>query len=146
MNTPISLLLREKVSDVYSVNSESSVLEAVHEMNRLRIGCVVVVNEQNRLVGIFTERDVLQRVVAVRASPSETKIVDVMSTEVETVTGHTTVEEAMVAMTQRRHRHLPVMEDGDIIGLVSIGDITRWISRENRDEADSLREYITGVY
>jgi len=134
------------VSGVYSVYSEIVCFRSSprNESHSDRMG--VVVNEQNRLVGIFTERDVLQRFVAARDFSSETKVVDVMSTEFETITANTKLEEAMVAMTQRRHRHLPVMEDGDIIGLVSIGDITRWISRENRDEADSLREYITGVY
>ncbi len=143
MTNPISTLLRLKDSKVHSITSESTVLEAVHEMNRVHIGSIVVVDDE-KLVGIFTERDVLQRVVAVSKSPETTKVADVMSSEVETITPKTTVDETMLIMTKRRHRHLPVMKDDKLVGLVSIGDITRWISRANEDEAQNLRSYITG--
>jgi len=143
MNAPVSILLTSKKKEVYTIQSSSSVLDAVHEMNRLRIGSIVVLDEE-RLVGIFTERDVLQRVVAEGKSPGDTEVAEVMSKEVETITPKTSVEEAMRAMTERRHRHIPVMDDGKMVGLVSIGDITRWISRANEDEAENLRNYITG--
>ena len=114
-------------------------------MNRHRIGCMVVVDD-GKLTGVFTERDVLQRVVAAGLSPEETKLVDVMTSEVETLKPRSTVSEAMQAMTIRRHRHLPVLDGDRIVGLVSIGDITRWISQANENEASSLRSYITGSY
>jgi len=145
MNAPVSNLLTPKNSVVYTISREASVLDAVHEMNRLRIGSIVVLDGE-RLAGIFTERDVLQRVVAEGKSPSETLVADVMTEEVETITPQTTVEEAMRAMTVRRHRHLPVMDDGKMVGLVSIGDVTRWISWANENEAENLRSYITGGY
>lgn len=143
MNAPVSILLTSKKKEVHTIQSSSSVLDAVHEMNRLRIGSIVVLDGE-RLVGIFTERDVLQRVVAEGKSPGDTQVAEVMSKEVETITPKTSVEEAMRAMTVRRHRHIPVMDDGKMVGLVSIGDITRWISRANEDEAENLRNYITG--
>lgn len=145
MNAPVSNLLTPKNSVVYTISREASVLDAVHEMNRLRIGSIVVLDGE-RLAGIFTERDVLQRVVAEGKSPSETLVADVMTEEVETITPQTTVEEAMRAMTVRRHRHLPVMDDGKMVRLVSIGDVTRWISWANENEAENLRSYITGGY
>lgn len=145
MNAPVSILLSSKKAKVHSISSNASVLDAVHEMNRLRIGSIVVLDGET-LAGIFTERDVLQRVVAVGKSPSETLVSEVMSKEVETITPKTTVEETMRAMTERRHRHIPVMNDGKLVGLISIGDVTRWISRANQDEAENLRNYITGTY
>ena len=145
MNVPISALLGEKTGKVYSIASSASVLDAVHEMNRLRIGSIVVLDD-DRLVGIFTERDVLQRVVATGLPPEGTSVREVMSSEVETIQPQTTIEEAMQAMTARRHRHLPVIQDGRLLGLVSIGDITRWISQANEDEAHSLRSYIMGGF
>jgi len=143
MNAPVSNLLTSKKTIVHTIPQQATVLEAVHEMNRLHIGSIVVLDGE-RLAGIFTERDVLQRVVAEGKSPSETLVEDVMSKEVETITPKSTVEEAMRAMTVRRHRHLPVMSDGKMVGLISIGDVTRWISRANEDEAENLRSYITG--
>ncbi len=145
MNIPVSMLLGVKSKEVYTIPQKSTVLEAVHEMNRRHIGSIVVVDD-GKLVGIFTERDVLQRVVAAGKSPDATQVEEVMSSEVETITPKTTVEDAMQAMSARRHRHLPVMDEGKIVGLVSIGDITRWISRANEDEAQNLRNYITGGY
>lgn len=145
MIAPVSNLLTPKKSVVYTIFQEASVLDAVHEMNRLRIGSIVVLDGE-RLAGIFTERDVLQRVVAEGKSPDETLVSDVMTKEVETITPQSTVEEAMRAMTVRRHRHLPVMDDGKMVGLVSIGDVTRWISWANENEAENLRSYITGGY
>lgn len=145
MNAPVSNLLTSKDSIVYTIPQEASVLDAVHEMNRLHIGSIVVLDGE-KLAGIFTERDVLQRVVAEGKSPSETLVSEVMTKEVETITPKSTVEEAMRAMTVRRHRHLPVMNDGKMVGLISIGDVTRWISRANEDEAENLRSYITGGF
>jgi CBS domain-containing protein len=145
MNVPVSALLGEKASQIFSISSTSTVLDAVHEMNRLMIGSIIVL-EEDRLVGIFTERDVLQRVVAKGLSPASTSVADVMTKDVETITPQTTLEQTMEAMTERRHRHLPVVDGDQIKGLVSIGDVTRWISQANEDEAHSLRSYIMGGF
>ncbi len=145
MNVPVSALLGEKAGKVYSISSEATVLEAVNEMNRLHIGAIIVL-DGDKLVGIFTERDVLERVVAARLYPDSTQVRDVMSKEVETITPQTTIEETMQIMSERRHRHLPVLDGDKLHALVSIGDITRWISQANEDEAHSLRSYITGGY
>ena len=145
MNVPISALLGEKTGKVFSIASNATVLDAVREMNRLHIGSMIVLEEE-RLVGIFTERDVLQRVVAAGLLPESTRVSEVMTKEVETIAPSATIEETMHAMTERRHRHFPVVDDGRLIGLVSIGDITRWISQANEEEAHSLRSYILGGY
>lgn len=143
MNVPISALLDRKGHALYSVGPFLTVAETVAEMNRHRVGAIVVVDGTG-LVGIFTERDVLRRVVGAGLDPSRTPLAEVMSTAVITITPDTTIEEAMTLFTERRCRHLPVITDGRLAGIISIGDITRWMSDEHRAEAEHLKNYIAG--
>lgn len=145
MNTPISALLERKGSAVYSVVSTVNVFDAVAEMNRHRIGSIVVL-EGSKPVGIFTERDVLRRVVGEGLDPRSLRVADVMSKNLITITADTTVEETMVLFAEKRCRHLPVVEDGRLIGLISIGDISRWVADSNRAEAEHLKNYIAGGF
>jgi hypothetical protein len=144
MNTPISALLERKGSAVRSVAPTLSVQEAVSEMNRHRIGAILVM-DGSRLVGIFTERDVLRRVVGAGLDPKGALVADVMSSGVITVGPETTIEEAMNLFTEKRCRHLPVVSGGLLRGVISIGDVTRWMADANRAEAEHLRNYITGA-
>lgn len=143
MNAPISAILDRKGSHVYSVSPTMTVGEAVAEMNRHRVGSVMVI-DRGRLAGIFTERDVLRRVVGPGIDPRHTKVSEVMTAEVITITPQVTIEETMRLFTERRCRHLPVLEDGHLVGTISIGDITRWISDAHRAEAEHLKNYIAG--
>ncbi|MCX6955272.1 MAG: CBS domain-containing protein [Verrucomicrobia bacterium] len=143
MNTPISALLERKGSAVHSVAPTLSVHDAVSEMNRHRIGAIVVLDGP-RLVGIFTERDVLRRVVGAAIDPKRTPVTDVMTSGVITIGPEATIEETMNIFTEKRCRHLPVVQDGRIRGVISIGDITRWMADAHRAEAEHLRNYITG--
>lgn len=145
MNTPISTLLARKRSGVHSVTSAISVAEAVADMIHHRVGAVLVVDE-GRLAGIFTERDVLRRVVGAGLDPRKAKVAEVMTSDLVTVTPGATVEEAMGIFTDRRCRHLPVVEDGRIIGVISIGDVTRWTVDVHRAEVEHLKNYISGGY
>lgn len=145
MNTPISALLERKGSAVHAVNSSVTIAEAVAEMNRHRIGSVVVL-DGDRLAGIFTERDVLLRVVGQSIEPNRKGVAEVMTRNLITVTPETTVEETMVIFAEKRCRHLPVIENGRLVGLVSIGDISRWIADSHRAEAEHLKNYITGGF
>ena len=145
MNTPISALLERKGSAVHAVNSSVTIAEAVAEMNRHRIGSVVVL-DGDRLAGIFTERDVLLRVVGQSIEPNRKGVAEVMTRNLITVTPETTVEETMVIFAEKRCRHLPVIETGRLVGLVSIGDISRWIADSHRAEAEHLKNYITGGF
>ena len=119
--------------------------DAVAEMNRHRIGSVLVIDD-GRLVGIFTERDVLRRVVGSAMDPKSTLIADVMTAGVITISPEATIEETMVLFTEKRCRHLPVLEDGRLVGTISIGDVTRWMSDAHRAEAEHLKNYITGGF
>lgn len=143
MNTPISALIERKGRLVHAVTPTMTVAEAVSEMNRLRVGCVVVL-EGTRLVGIFTERDVLKRVVGGGVDPRQTRIASMMTTEVMTIPPETTVEDTMAIFTEKRCRHLPVVSEGRMIGLISIGDISRWLVDLHRTEAEHLKNYIHG--
>ena len=145
MNTPLSALLERKGSAVHRVDSIATISEAVAEMNRHRIGSIVVM-EGDRLAGIFTERDVLCRVVGQNIDPHLMRVADVMTAKLITVTPETTVEETMVIFAEKRCRHLPVLEHGRLIGLISIGDISRWVGDMHRAEAEHLKNYITGGF
>lgn len=145
MNTPISALLERKGNAVHAVDVTVSIAEAVAEMNRHRIGSIVVL-EGNRLAGIFTERDVLRRVVGEGVAPNLMRVADVMTKDLITITPDTTVEETMVIFAEKRCRHLPVIDEGRLVGLISIGDISRWVADSHRAEAEHLKNYITGGF
>lgn len=143
MNTSIATLLEHKGAAVRSVASTVSVSDAVKEMNRHKIGSVLVM-DGTRLAGIFTERDVLTRVVAADLDPKSTPIARVMTANVLTIAPETTVQQMMDTFSEKRCRHMPVVKDGAILGLISIGDISRWVANSHRAEAESLRQYIGG--
>jgi Predicted signal-transduction protein containing cAMP-binding and CBS domains len=144
MNTPLSHILAQKGHAVTSVPPTASVADAVQIMNHFHIGAVVVTNPRKGLLGIFTERDVLNRIVASERDPKTTVVEAVMSTKLVTVTPATTVDEAMQIFMDNRVRHLPVIEAGVLVGLVSIGDINRHLLEEHAEEARQLRGYIQG--
>ncbi len=141
MNTAITTLLEQKGGGVYTI--PSTVAEAVQEMNTHKIGAVLVMNGLH-LAGIFTERDVLRRVVGASLDPEFTPITKVMTVAVLTVEPSATVQAVMDIFTEKRCRHLPVMQAGRLVGVISIGDVSRWVANLHRAEAESLRQYIAG--
>jgi CBS domain-containing protein len=145
MTTPISAILERKGPAVHAVSSNYTIDRAVDEMNRHRIGSIVVM-EGNRLAGIFTERDVLRRVVGAGLDPKIMRVADVMTKDLITIRPDTTIEETMVIFSEKRVRHLPVIVDDEMVGLISIGDISRWIADSHRAEAEHLKNYISGGF
>jgi len=145
MNTSISVLLERKGASVFSVPLNVTAAEAVQEMNRHKVGAVLIM-DGGRLAGIFTERDVLSRVVAAGLDPKTTPMERVMTREPITVASTTTIEEVMALFTNKRFRHLPVVDGGRLVGLISIGDILRWMIDMHRHEAEQLKQYISGGY
>jgi CBS domain-containing protein len=143
MNTSIATLLEHKGGALHTVPATVSVAEAVQEMNRHKIGSVLIMNGA-ALAGIFTERDVLRRVVGAQLDPRSTPVTKVMSANVITITPETTVQQVMDLFADKRCRHLPVMRDNQLVGLISIGDVSRWVANSHRAEAESLRQYISG--
>jgi CBS domain-containing protein len=145
MNTSISTLLEHKGSAIHSVAPTATVADAVREMNRQKIGCILVM-EGGRLTGVFTERDVLTRIVAAEVDPKTTLVAKVMTVGVNTISPETTFEQVMTMFAEKRCRHLPVVEDGRLLGLISIGDISRWVAAASHAECEQLKQYIAGGY
>ena len=145
MQDTLASVLGHKGSTVHSVAPNATVLDAVRKMNEERIGALLVC-EASEMLGIFTERDVLCRVVDSPRDPATTRVYEVMTTEVVAVDPSTSVEEAMAVISEKRCRHLPVLEKGTLRGLVSIGDLTRWASRNQESHIQHLVNFITGQY
>ena len=141
MNAPVSTLLESKTTTVFSVPVTVTVAEAVQEMNRRKIGSVLVM-EGGVLVGIFTERDVLMRVVAADRDPKSTPVAHVMTRSPVTIHSSMTIEEVMDMHSGKHFRHLPVVENGRVIGMISVRDILRWLSDANSRKADQLEDFI----
>ena len=139
----VSSVLAEKGRQVYTVSRSATVSDAVREMNEKGVGALVVV-DAGRPIGMFTERDVLRRVVDADKDPAQTRVSSVMTRDVATISPADHVEDAMTLMTRRRFRHLPVVEDGRLIGMVSSGDLMRWITLHQEDHIRQMTEYITG--
>ena len=141
----VSIVLKEKSSSVHCIAVDSTIDAAVAEMNLQRIGSVMV-KDSERVVGIFTERDVLTRGGSDGRDPKTTPVREVMTEQFKFITRDTSVEDAMQMMTDKRVRHLPVMDGEKLLGLVSIGDVTRWLLKVNEMEAENLRRYVLDDY
>uniref|UniRef100_A0A7C2P2X4 CBS domain-containing protein n=1 Tax=Schlesneria paludicola TaxID=360056 RepID=A0A7C2P2X4_9PLAN len=135
---------RGRANGLFTVPETMTVLEATREMNRYSIGAVVVTSGGN-VVGIFTERDVLRRIVAQERNPAAVTVGEVMTRNVTCATPETTLDEARTLMMELRIRHLPVMDaDGRSLGMVSIGDLNAQLCHEQEATIGSLYDYLYG--
>lgn len=133
----VASLLNDKAKAILvSVAPTEMVADAVRTMNREKIGAVVVL-DQNALAGIFTERDVLVRVVGGGLDPLNTRVSEVMTAAVRSVEPATPIGDALKLMSEGRYRHLPVRENGRVLGMISMGDATRWVIRCQQEEFDA---------
>jgi CBS domain-containing protein len=140
MNT-LSEILGEKGSNVLRIEADASILEAVKQMVEANVGSLLV-TEGGRDVGIVTERDYLRRVALAERSERGTVVREIMSSPLIVATPETSVDECMALMTDRRVRHVPVAEGVEVVGLVSIGDLVKFKSRQQSFELKYLTEYI----
>lgn len=145
METPLKELIQHKGSQVCHVEPETTIEEAAYLMCRDRVGALLVMHEE-QIIGILTERDLLNRVVAKGLLPSTTLVHEVMTREVVVVRPSITIRDAMQIVTEKRFRHLPVVEDGHLLGMLSSGDLTRWIVAEEEGMIHTLMDYIYGTY
>lgn len=136
-------ILKSKSAEVLCVAPETPVLEVVRLMAEHSIGSVLVVRG-DALLGIATERDYARKVILRGRSSAETPVSEIMSSPVVTVGPGEDLRHCMQIVTERRIRHLPVVEDGRLIGLVSIGDLLKWVIREQEQEIEQLQQYIAG--
>lgn len=138
-------LLTSKGRSLLTTSPNATVIDAAMLMNEHRVGSLMVVDD-GQLVGMFTERDVLRRVVAEQRDPAATRVDEVMTAEVACCQLHTSLDEARTVMKNRRIRHLPVLSDeGDLIGLVSIGDLNAYQANSQEMTIHLLQQYIYGV-
>jgi CBS domain-containing protein len=141
MPTTVRQMLVGKTA-IYSVTPDTSVLDALTLMAQKNIGALLVLSD-NELAGIFSERDYARKIILLGRASRDTTVREVMTPHVIYVDPHWTAEQCMALMTERRVRHLPVMEGPRLIGLVSIGDVVRAVVEEQRYTISHLEHYIT---
>jgi CBS domain-containing protein len=141
--TTVERLLGGKGHDLWTVAPGASVYDAIALMAERGIGALPVV-EDGRLVGILSERDYARKVILKGRSSKETQVSEIMTSEVVTVAPDQTIDRCMQLMTERRIRHLPVVEDGRLTGMLSIGDVVKYIISDREHTIEKLESYITG--
>lgn len=141
----VSDILRAKGSQIFSIRSDASVYEAVKEMVGQNVGSLLVLDSDG-VKGIITERDYLREIVLQGRTSKTTQVREIMTSEIVVVESNRSIEECMAIMSERRIRHLPVVDDGSLAGLVSIGDLVKQIANDREVEIRYLTEYITGRY
>jgi CBS domain-containing protein len=142
-NVTIGTLLHHKGSQVWTIPASATVFEAVSLLAEKQIGALPVL-DGDRLIGIFSERDYARKIVLEGRSSRTTPVRDIVSTPIVSVTSHQTLEDAMRLMTEKRIRHLPVIDDDQMIGLVSIGDMVNWIISAQSAAIDQMQSYLAG--
>jgi CBS domain-containing protein len=138
----IAEILEEKSGEVIRIDGGATVFDAVKAMVEANVGALLI-TEGEKITGIFTERDYLRRIAVEGRRSRDTIVSDVMSSPVLVVTRDTTVEEAMALMTDRRIRHAPVVDEGALVGMISIGDLVKFTSQKQSFQIQYLTEYIS---
>jgi CBS domain-containing protein len=146
MQATVDTILKQKGSRVWTIPGEATVFEAIELMAARNIGALVVLSGENKLAGIFSERDYTRKVALHGKSSKETFVSDVLSQSLHVAAPHSTIEECMRLMTENRVRHLPVLNGETLVGLVSIGDLVNWIISAQSMEITQLQSYISGQY
>ena len=141
--TTVNQILKEKGSDFYSVGPDQVVYEALQLMAEKDIGALPVIDNEGKMIGMFSERDYARKLVLHGITSRETKVVDIMTTELYTVNPSVSTLECMAVMTEKKVRHLPVLDHNKIVGIVSIGDIVNQIIHEQDVTIKDLEKYIT---
>ena len=144
MNAPVAHVLDRKGYDVVTVPPTASVFDAVTLMEEKRIGCLLMLSKTGKMAGILSEKDCVRKVFLPEKNAREVLVKDIMSKKVIYVTLETTVDDCMSVMTQKRIRHLPVMDGQKVVGLISIGDLVKFVSSQQDIMIRNLEKYIEG--
>jgi CBS domain-containing protein len=145
LNDPVALVLKRKGSQVYSITPHATVYEALEQLAEKNVGALLVMDGPD-LVGILSERDYVRKVILKGFTSKELKVREIMSSPAVTVSPHASIDECMQSMTDKRCRHLPVVEEGKVVGMVSIGDLVNWIITTQDFTIHQLEDYISGRY
>ena len=143
--TTVADILKRKGSEVACMDKKKTVLDATIEMNKRRIGALVIL-DGDHVAGIISERDILTRIVAAKADPSATRIEQVMTSPIAICLPETTIEECKNVMTEKRIRHLPVVKNHKLMGIITSGDILYQERTKTKETIKYLEEYIQGPY
>ena len=145
LSDSIASLLRHKGNAVWAVQPGDSVYRAIEMMSDRQVGALVVM-EAGEPVGIISERDYARKVILMGRSSKDTQVREVMTSPVVAASPEYTVDQCMLVMTEKHIRHLPVVDQRRIVGMISIGDLVRWIISAHEHTIHHLRSYITGSY
>ncbi|MGO8701645.1 MAG: CBS domain-containing protein [Limisphaerales bacterium] len=139
----ISCILHHKGASVWIIPPDATVFEAIQVLAKKNIGALPVM-EGDKLIGIFSERDYTRKVALEGKTSQKTKVRDILTSNVATISPNDTVEDAMRLMSERHVRHLPVLEEGKMVGFVSIGDMVNWIISAQTAAINQLEAYVAG--
>lgn len=138
----IRQILDHKGSSVWSIDSGETVLEAIQHMATKGVGALLVM-DQGRLHGVFSERDYARKIVLAGRSSRDTRVAEVCSSPAITIAPAVTAQEGLALMTEKRFRHLPVVEEGELLGIVSIGDLVNAVLADQQSLIEQLERYVT---
>ena len=144
-DTIASLLERKGAVKVFFIEPNQTVYEAIERLAEEGVGALLVI-ANDKLVGILSERDYARKVILKGHSSKDTLVREIMTSPVTFVTPQNTVDECMALMTSRHFRHLPVVEDGSVVGVVSLGDLVKWVISGQAETIQELQGYISGGY
>jgi CBS domain-containing protein len=139
IDQPVQAALLEKGPAVHSITKNESVHRAISMMAEQHIGCLIVLDQERKLTGIISERDYCRKVILMGRSSHGTRVSEIMTSSVTTVSPDQSLREAMALMTDQRIRHIPVVEDGAVVGLLSVGDVVKWVLAQQRQTIRDLR-------
>lgn len=142
--TPLITVLEEQQPDPHAVDPEMSVQDCVRKMNDEKSGAVLIM-ESERLVGIFSERDALTKVLGAGLDPTTTKVSEVMTRDPTVITPNTKVQDALQTVTEKHIRHLPIVQDGKVLGMVTSSDLTHWVVKDEAKEIQHLVDITEGA-
>jgi CBS domain-containing protein len=145
LSDTIAMVLKEKGQNIWSLDPEALVYDAIEMMANKHVGALLVTSD-GKLVGIISERDYARKVILQERSSKQTQVKEIMTSSVIVVRPGQTVEDCMRLMTENRIRHLPVVENEKVLGVVSIGDLVKWVVSAQAETIHQLQHYIAGSY